>query len=178
MERRNADRKALANGLFSQAYKIASDHGLTEGGDFAEAEFLSGWIALQYLNEPAKAAAHFDRLDKGVSTPISKARAKYWLARAAEAGGHADRAKRFYTEASAYPTTFYGQLAIAAVQRTAYDVVLMDIQMPGMDGIAATKAIRRLGGDAAKVPIIALTANAMVGDRGKYLSIGADGYIS
>ncbi|WP_246220316.1 lytic transglycosylase domain-containing protein [Parvibaculum indicum] len=114
VERRIAARKALADGLFSQAYKIASEHGLTEGGDFAEAEFLSGWIALQYLNEPAKAAAHFDRLDKGVSTPISKARAKYWLARAAEAGGHADRAKRFYTEASAYPTTFYGQLAIAA----------------------------------------------------------------
>ena len=114
VERRIAARKALADGLYEQAYEISSEHGLTEGADFAAAEFLSGWIALQYLNEPAKAAAHFDRLDKGVSTPISKARAKYWLARAASAGGHADRAKRFYTEASAYPTTFYGQLAIAA----------------------------------------------------------------
>ncbi len=71
-----------------------------------------------------------------------------------------------------------GQLAVAAVERCAYDVVLMDIQMPAMDGVAATRAIRRLGGDAAKVPIIALTASAMVGDREKYLSMGADGYIS
>jgi len=68
--------------------------------------------------------------------------------------------------------------AIAAVQRTDYDVVLMDIQMPGMDGVATTQAIRRLDGLAAKVPIIALTANAMVGDEEKYRSMGADGYVS
>jgi len=68
--------------------------------------------------------------------------------------------------------------AITAVQRTDYDVALMDIQMPGMDGVAATQAIRRLDGLAAKVPIIALTANAMVGDEEKYRSMGADGYVS
>ena len=71
-----------------------------------------------------------------------------------------------------------GELAIAAVERDTYDVVLMDIQMPGMDGVAAIQAIRALGDEAARVPIIALTANAMVGDREKYLSMGADGYIS
>ncbi len=50
--------------------------------------------------------------------------------------------------------------------------------MPGTDGIAATKAIRALGGGAATVPIVALTANAMVGDREKDLSMGANDYIS
>ena len=142
IERRIAARKALADGLYAQAYKIASEHGLKEGADFAEAEFLSGWIALQYLNEPAKATAHFARLDKGVSTPISTARAKYWLARAAEAGGHTDEAKRYYAEASAYPTTFYGQLAIAALVTDGGNGMLKlakDPALPHKDKVAFEK---------------------------------------
>ena len=59
-----------------------------------------------------------------------------------------------------------------------YDLVLMDIHMPEMDGIKATKRIRENGGARANIPIIALTANAMKGDHGKYLAAGMNGYVS
>lgn len=115
VERNIATRKALANGQYQEAYKIASSHGLTSGSDFAEAEFLSGWIALQYLNKPSIAYDHFRKLEAGVSTPISKARAEYWSARAASASGDKTKAKSHYTLAAGYPTTFYGQLSLAAL---------------------------------------------------------------
>ena len=68
--------------------------------------------------------------------------------------------------------------AVAAVQRGDFDVVLMDVQMPNMDGIMATREIRNLGGAFQKLPIIALTANAMAGDREHYLSAGMSAYVT
>ena len=65
-----------------------------------------------------------------------------------------------------------------AVQAEVYDLVLMDIQMPEMDGVTATKTIRSLGTDRALIPILALTANAMKGDRQSYLAAGMNGYVS
>ena len=71
-----------------------------------------------------------------------------------------------------------GAEAVNAVAGNSYDVVLMDVHMPVMDGVAATTEIRRLPGPASKTPLIALTANAMVGDRDKYIAHGMDGYAS
>jgi PAS domain S-box-containing protein len=71
-----------------------------------------------------------------------------------------------------------GLQALEAVASGKFDVVLMDHNMPVLDGPAATKRIRGLPGPESKIPIIALTANAMSGDRETYLSSGMDDYIS
>jgi signal transduction histidine kinase/DNA-binding response OmpR family regulator len=73
-----------------------------------------------------------------------------------------------------------GQEALDAVQAARFDLVLMDMQMPVMDGLEACQHIRTLqtAGQLGKLPIIALTANAMSGDRERYLQAGMDGYIS
>jgi CheY-like chemotaxis protein len=65
-----------------------------------------------------------------------------------------------------------GEEAVAAVQKSPFDLVLMDIQMPVMNGIEATRAIRGLAGPAARVPIIAVTSDADSQDRETYLASG------
>ena len=71
-----------------------------------------------------------------------------------------------------------GTAALEAAKSKDFDIILMDVQMPGMDGVTAMKHIRTLGGHNEGIPIIALTANAMVGDREKYISEGMTDYIS
>lgn len=71
-----------------------------------------------------------------------------------------------------------GVEALVRASQKQYDVVLMDVQMPTMSGIDATRKIRRLPGPKGDVPIIAMTANAMVGAREAYLSAGMDDYVS
>jgi len=69
--------------------------------------------------------------------------------------------------------------AVELFRHAAFDVVLMDVQMPEMDGFAATAAIRELQrASGIWVPIIAVTAHAMVGDRERCLAAGMDGYVS
>ena len=65
-----------------------------------------------------------------------------------------------------------GREAVAAVERQPFDVVLMDVRMPIMNGIQALQAIRNLKGPAADMPIVAVTADAMQGDREKHLALG------
>lgn len=71
-----------------------------------------------------------------------------------------------------------GSEAIRRLAEKTYDLVLMDIMMPELDGVEATKRIRKMDGSAAEVPIVALTAHAMRGDREDYLAAGMDGYVS
>jgi two-component system, sensor histidine kinase len=70
-----------------------------------------------------------------------------------------------------------GAKAVAAVQETAYDVVLMDIHMPVMDGLEATRRIRRLDGPVSRIPIIALTADVVIGQKDDFDTIGMNAYV-
>ncbi len=72
-----------------------------------------------------------------------------------------------------------GKEALAALEGEPFDLVLMDVQMPEMDGFDATAAIRQKEqGSRARIPIIALTAHAMTGDRERSLAAGMDGYVA
>ncbi len=116
-ERNYQTREALDAGNVQQAYQIVSVHGMRKeaGLNYAEAEFLAGWIALRYLNKPDTAIDHFMRLREAVTAPISVARAHFWAGRAAEKAGRTSESSRQYSAAAQYPGTFYGQIAAATI---------------------------------------------------------------
>ncbi|WP_439633746.1 lytic transglycosylase domain-containing protein [Glycocaulis sp.] len=106
------------------AYQLAASNGMSAGVAFADAEFLAGWLALVHLNRPEDALAHFNRLEAGVTTPVSLGRAKYWQGRAAEAAGNAVLARDRFMAAAQHATTYYGQLAILALGGAAAELDL------------------------------------------------------
>ncbi len=114
-ERAIAMRNDLKDGNWSRAYQLAAPHGMDDGSDFAEAEWVAGWIALQLNSDPERALQHFETMSKGVSTPISLSRGQYWTGRAEEALGDTARAQLAYLDASEHKFTYYGQLAAERV---------------------------------------------------------------
>ncbi len=112
-ERQIMARRALAMGRPDLAFRVAEQHSATSGASFAELEFLSGWIALRFLKEPAVAYAHFVRLYDVGTLPITIARGAYWAGRAAEALGYRELAVSWFDTAAQRFTTYYGQLAAA-----------------------------------------------------------------
>ncbi len=111
-------RQSIKDSNYRSAYALADNSGLTDGQEYAEAEFLAGWLALRFLKDPARALPHFRNLEKGVTRPISLARAQYWQGRALEAAGDNAGAYKAYKTASAQGDTFYGQLAMARIDAT------------------------------------------------------------
>ena len=110
-EREIISRALIYKKKYETAYKISSNHGMTEGSNFAAAEWMSGWISLSFLNDPLIAKDHFQNFYNNVSYPISTSRGAYWLARSYEKLGDREQSNKWYQEASKYLTTYYGQLA-------------------------------------------------------------------
>ena len=114
------ERAILARSLiykkkYAKAYKVSSNHSLTEGQDLAEAEWLSGWIALTFLNDPHMALNHFKNFYNNVGYPISLSRGAYWIAKTYKKLNNKEKSKKWYVEASKYPNTYYGQLAFVEI---------------------------------------------------------------
>lgn len=96
---------------YSLAYALAADHGQQDSKTIIQGEFLAGFLALRFLNNPSQARQHFQALLDNASTPISKARGAYWLGRTYEALNNKAEAEQAYETAAALNITYYGQLA-------------------------------------------------------------------
>ncbi|EKE44204.1 lytic transglycosylase, catalytic [Oceaniovalibus guishaninsula JLT2003] len=107
-------RRLMREGRAEDAYLVASTHWLTGGGTFADLEWLSGYLALTYLDQPERAEDHFARMGAAVATPISLGRAGYWLGRARDAKGDAAGAAEAWRLGARYQSSFYGLLAAEA----------------------------------------------------------------
>ncbi len=110
-EREIISRALLYKKKYEISYKISSNHGMIEGSEYAAAEWMSGWIALSFLNDPLTALNHFKNFYENVSYPISLSRGAYWIGRAYEKIGEREQSNNWYREATKYLTTYYGQLA-------------------------------------------------------------------
>ena len=110
-QRESVVRSLIYKKRYKTAYKISSEHALSAGSSFAEAEWLSGWIAISFLNSPEYAINHFQNFYNNVSYPISLSRGAYWLGQSYENLGEKEFSNRFYSEAAKFPMTYYGQLA-------------------------------------------------------------------
>ncbi|WP_207540319.1 lytic transglycosylase domain-containing protein [Sabulicella rubraurantiaca] len=112
-ERQVLARKLLRLGDPRTAYQVASQHGQTIPGEARqEAEFLAGFIALRFLEDPARAMPHFRMVGEGSRSAITQARSLYWQGRAER---NASRARAHWQQAAGFPVTFYGQMAALAL---------------------------------------------------------------
>ncbi|NBC32860.1 MAG: transglycosylase SLT domain-containing protein [Alphaproteobacteria bacterium] len=110
-ERNIITRRLFNEGDIRRAYAVASGHGQSEGFPLAQAEWLAGWLALRFLDDPQRAVGHFQRLYENVGTPISLGRGAYWTGRAYDALGNRPEAEAWYRRGAAHSSSFYGQLA-------------------------------------------------------------------
>ncbi len=136
---RRADlaRILMRQGSYKTAYQVAARHQLTTGDDYADLNFVAGFVALRHLNDPKRALQHFTAMEAAVATPISQARAHYWIARAQEAGGQDATAE--YRTAAGYQTAFYGLVAAERLGLT-LDPALVDVGTPTPDWKTASFA--------------------------------------
>ena len=110
-EREIIARSLIYKKKYETAYRLSSNHAMTEGPDYAAAEWMSGWIALSFLDDPILAIDHFRNFYNNVSYPISLSRGAYWLGRSYDKIGDKDSSIKWFEEATKYMTTYYGQLA-------------------------------------------------------------------
>jgi soluble lytic murein transglycosylase len=103
--------RALRAGDPRRAYGLTQNHGMTAGEQFADAEFVAGWLSLRKLGQPEQAEIHFRTLAQGVSSPISLARGYYWLGAAHAAQGETAERNAAFATAAQYDYTYYGQMA-------------------------------------------------------------------
>jgi soluble lytic murein transglycosylase len=114
-ERDILTRSLLYKKKYAKAYKVSSNHSLSEGPEYAESEWLSGWLALTFLNDPNMALEHFKNFYNNVGYPISLSRGAYWLGVTYEKIENQQKSEEWFAEAAKYLNTYYGQLAFVKI---------------------------------------------------------------
>ena len=115
-QRKSIARTLIYKKRYKTAYKIASEHSLSAGPSFAEAEWLAGWIALSFLNSPEYAISHFENFYNNVGYPISLARGAYWLGATYKKLNNKELANKYFSEGASFPMTYYGQLSFNEIK--------------------------------------------------------------
>ena len=114
--RENITRDLIYEKKYSLAYEVSSNHHLREGPEFADAEWISGWLALSFLNKSQLAISHFENFYNTVGYPISLARGAFWLGLAHEKNNNLDKAQKYFKEGSKFSNTYYGQLSFNKIK--------------------------------------------------------------
>ena len=115
-ERAILTRSLIYKKKYALAYKVSSNHSMTEGPEYANAEWLSGWVAFTFLNDPNMALQHFKNFYNNVGYPISLSRGAYWIARTYKKINNNQKSEEWFNEASKYMNTYYGQLAFNEIK--------------------------------------------------------------
>ncbi|MDR3450577.1 MAG: lytic transglycosylase domain-containing protein [Alphaproteobacteria bacterium] len=108
-------RRAMAKHDYDLAYRLSDIRASGNPKVISFSEFLAGWLALRFLNQPEEAHTHFQNLYDNATMPVSRARGAYWLGRAYEAQGDRNAAEQAYEDAAIFNTTYYGQLAATKI---------------------------------------------------------------
>ena len=116
LERHIMARRLIEIKDFDGAYSLVANHRQKEGFAYAQAEWLSGWLALNFLNKPVRAFEHFQNLYNNVETPISRSRGAYWSGKAQHDLKQYVQAAKWYEIARRHGATFYGQLAASTLK--------------------------------------------------------------
>jgi soluble lytic murein transglycosylase len=170
-ERQIMVRRAMDKHDYQQAYRLASAHNQTSPKTVTQAEFLAGWLALRFLNEPDDARDHFQSLIDAATTPITRARGSYWLGRAYEASGDQTSAQQSYEEAAQLDIAYYGQLASARIHTNPVIISKPEPTVPaaarakfnGRDMVRAVERLHDIGqNERARLFFKALLNNATV----------------
>lgn len=106
-------REAVEDGRYSQALIMLRKMGKLNPENNADALFLRGWVATEFMGDARTGYKDFYALYDAVSTPVSKSRAAYWAGRAAKKNGNNDIAHDWFNKGAEFPTVFYGQLSAA-----------------------------------------------------------------
>jgi len=123
-------RELISERRFDMAYQLASSHHLTKGSDFADLEWLAGYIALRHHNSPTIAQVHFENLLLMSETPISLSRGYYWLGVAHQAQGNEDTALRSFRLGADYQIAFYGLLCAEKIAAPEAGDLSNDVALP------------------------------------------------
>ena len=162
-ERRVLARKLLDDGKVNAAYIMCAMNSAVSPEAKVEAEFHAGWIALRFMNDPARAAYHFGVAAKLAETPTSISRIAYWQGRTAEDSvdpAALPEAKIFYERAAAHGSTYYGQLARQVLGLTTDPVQEPTESALGGERIEAVRVIELLYAAGEKDAAYALAISA------------------